>query len=205
MTRLAIALSLSVALLPATALGQADATRARRAELVAASQKGPEFRNDKQTYRVVVGMQALPRGDAGASAQALKLGFSTADVVEQKGPYVIVTRAPVGATATLRLEAASGLAEVSGAPAFPVVVNVRNGQLGVVSGTLVVKMADVGEAAALAEANGLGVEYVAEPIHYAFLRVPAGRDVLAVLAALRRDARVSSAYAEIRETFNAAR
>jgi hypothetical protein len=205
MTCLSNALILSVALLPAAGLAQAGTAAANRAGLVAASQKGPEFRNDRQAYRVMVGMQAVLREDATAVARAANLGLPAADVVEQKGPYAIVTRTPVGDTAAARLEKASAVAEVAGEPTFPVVVNVRTGQLGVVSGTVLVKMADVEEAAALAQANGLAVEYVAGPIGYAFLRVPAGKDVFATLVALRRDARVSSAYAEIRERFTAAR
>jgi hypothetical protein len=206
MTRFAIALFLLVStLLPSAALAQAEAVSARRAELVAASQKGPEFKNDKQVYRVVLGMQAVPRGDSTGTGRATALGIATADVVEQKGPYTIVTRTPTGAAGAPRLAAASAVSERAGAPAYPVVVNRSTGQLGVVSGTLVVKMANVDEAAALAKAHGLTVDYVAGSIGYAFLQVPAGGDIISTAAALRRDARVRSAYAEIRENFPVAR
>jgi hypothetical protein len=201
MNRFAIALILLVTtLLPSAALAQAEAASARRAGLVAASQKGPEFKNDKQTYRVVVGMRAVPRGDA-TSGRANALGIEAEDVVEQKGPYAIVARTPVGTAGAPRVAAASAVSELAGAPAYPVVLNTRTGQLGVVSGTLVVKMPKIADAAALAKAYGLTVDYVAESIGYAFLRVPAGGDVISTAAALRRDARVSSAYAEIREHF----
>jgi hypothetical protein len=202
MTRFPVVLILFVAaVLPTTGLGQAETAAARRAELVAASPKGPEFTNDRRTYRVVAGMQAVRLGDATAVARAEALGLPAAAVVEQKGPYAIVERGTAADAPANRLAAASAIASVDGERAFPVVVNARTGQLGVVSGTIIVKLADLADADALAKANGLSVEYVAEPIGFVFLGAPAGTDVLAMTAALGRDPRVILAYAEIREHF----
>jgi hypothetical protein len=202
MTRFPEVLILLVAaVLPATALGQAETAAARRAELVAASPKGPEFTNDRRTYRVVAGMQAVRLGDATAAARAEALGLPAAAVVEQKGPYAIVERGTAAGAPANRLAAASAISSVDGERAFPVVVNTRTGQLGVVSGTIIVKLASIADADALAKANGLSVEHVAESIGFAFLRAPAGMDVLATTAALGRDPRVTLAYAEIREHF----
>jgi hypothetical protein len=202
MTRFPVALILFVAaVLPATALGQAETAAARRAALVAAAPKGPEFENDRRTYRVVTGMQAVKLGDATANARAAALGLPATAVVEQRGPYAIVERGAATGTLASAVEAASAVSAIAAEPSYPVVVNTRTGQLGVVSGTIIVKLATVADADALAKANGLSVEYVAEPIGFVFLGAPAGTDVLAMTAALGRDPRVILAYAEIREHF----
>lgn len=202
MTRHPVALILLVAaVLPTAAIGQTPTAAARRAELVAASPKGPEFTNDRRTYRVVAGMQAVRLGDATAVARALALGLPATAVVERKGPYAIVERGAATGTLASAVEVASAVSAIAAESSYPVVVNTRTGQLGVVSGTIIVKLASVADADALAKANGLLVEYVAEPIGFVFLRAPAGMDVLATTAALGRDPRVTLAYAEIREHF----
>jgi hypothetical protein len=59
----------------------------------------------------------------------------------------------------------------------------------------------VGDAAALARDHGLALEYVAEGIGWAFLRVPDGRDVIATAAELAADPRAKVVEPEVREHF----
>ena len=206
MTRYPVALILLVAaVLPAAAIGQTPTAAERSAALVAAAPKGPEFENDRQNYRVVAGMQAVKLGDATSGARTAALGLSASAMVERKGPYAIVERGAATGTPAAVVEAASAVSAIAAEPSYPVVVNTRTGQLGVVSGTIIVKLASIADVDALAKANGLSVEYVAEPIGFAFLGAPAGIDVLATTAALGRDPRVMLAYAEIREHFAVAR
>jgi len=191
------------ALLPfaATAQSSAAAASSARARIVADSQKGTPFQVGRQTYQVVVGLRAVARGDASADAQLATLGIPAGDLVEARGPLVFFRQAPAGSTAPARLAAAAALAPVGGVSTFPVVVNTVSGQLGALSGTLTVKLAKVGDAGALARDHGLALDYVAEGIGWAFLRVPDGGDVMAAAAAVARDPRAKIVEPEVRAHF----
>ena len=195
------ALVLSV-LVPSAAMAQSSAaSSSARARIVADAQKGSPFQVGRQTYRVVVGLRATARGDASADARLAALGIPPGDLVETKGPLVFFRQAPAATTAPARLAAASAVAPVDGAPTFPVVVNTVSGQLGALSGTLTVKLAKVSDAAALARDHGLTIEYVAEGIGWAFLRVPDGGDVIAAAAKVARDPRAKAVEPEVRTHF----
>jgi hypothetical protein len=84
-------------------------------------------------------------------------------------------------------------------------VNARTGKLGILTGTVVVELADPEEASALAAATGLELQFVAPGIGYAYFRVPAGRDVVSAATALRRSAGVVSANAEVKESVRVTR
>ncbi len=192
-----------VFLLPAVALAQvaASAQETRRTRIVASAQKGAPFQEGRQAYQVIVGLRAAVRGPGTAEARLSALGVPTADLVEEKGPFVVYARAVRVPTAEGGLAAASAVNSVDSSPTYPVVVNVRTGELGVLPGVIIVKLARPADAEPLATANGLAVDFVAENIGYAFLKVPDGRDVVAAAAAVARDPRVTTAYPEVREHF----
>lgn len=172
-----------------------------RTALVDAAPQGTPFQSSGQTYRMVGGLRATPRAQGASVDQGLAAARSApADLVEQKGPYLIFRES--GAKAPPLVPAA---AMIDQARSFPVVVNTRTGRLGVAANVLVVKLADVGTAQALAAANGLELDFVADRIGYAFFRVPDGRDLLGAVAAMSRDGRVTSAEIEVREHFATAR
>jgi hypothetical protein len=193
-----------LASLPATGLAAPSADpAARRAQIVSSAEKGASFQAGRQTYRVVVGLRATARGPSTAEERLATLGVPAADLLESRGSLVIYRKAAAGRTTSARISAASAVVSVDQDSTFPVVLNYRTGQLGALSGVVVVKLAPGADAQALAQANGLAVDYVAEGIGYAYLRVPDGRDVVAAAAALARDKRARSAHPEVRETFPA--
>jgi len=194
---------LALLLLPATSQAQIQPSAGvdRRDQLVASAQKGAPFQEGRASYQVVVGLRAASRGGATGAARLSDLGVPAGDLVEEKGPFVVYARPPVARTASGRLKDASAVASEARSPSYPVVVNVQTGELGILPGVIVVKLTDAADAAVLASANGLTVDYVAAQIGYAFLHVPDGQDVVAAAAALARDPRVTTAYPEVREHF----
>lgn len=68
---------------------------------------------------------------------------------------------------------------------FPVVVNSSNGRLGLVTGTLVIKMADLSRAAELASREGLAIVHVDESISTVYLKAPAGYRLLPGMERIR--------------------
>lgn len=199
---------LALAILPSPLAIAEDVTPApavvapalRRAQVVASSQLGESFlSNNRESYQVVVGLRAISRGEATADARMAGLAMSPADIVEEKGRILIVRRVPSTGTPAARVRDAGAIGTTDGAMDNPVVVNVRTGQFGFMTGNVVAKLRDPGEAAAIAKASGLGLDYVAPAIGYAFFRVPAGRDVVSAAEALRADPGVESARPEVIE------
>ena len=200
--RLGILLLLAAVPLIAGAQAPADSPAPRRATLVAEAEKGAPFQSGRQTYRLVVGLRATVEGNVASPSERLAaVGVAPDALVERRGPFLLFRQPATAPTATARLAAASAVTVVDRTPTYPVAVNARTGQLGIVPGTIVARLGKVGDAAALARAGGLEVEYVAEPIGYAFFLVPDGKDVVAAAAALAADPRVQSADVEIREHF----
>ncbi|MES2962996.1 MAG: hypothetical protein V4760_03835, partial [Bdellovibrionota bacterium] len=79
----------------------------------------------------------------------------------------------------------------------PVVVNQASGAIGVVTGTIVVRLKDFEEADSVASAFGL--EYVSsdDSIATVFYKAPKGREIDDLIEMLRADGRVTRADAEI--------
>ena len=170
-----------------------------------AQQGEPFLSSTRQAYRVAVELRAVPRGQDAAEGRMAGLGIPSAELVEVKGPFLILRR-PTGAgtaaaTAAARVAGASAVATVDRTRVHPVAVNTASGRLGILSGIVVARLRNPDDAAALAQANGLELDYVAGPIRCAFFRVPDGRDVVAAATALARDARVELASPEVSETF----
>src|SRR5512137_1450436 len=99
---------LLAALAPIAAMAQSSAPApSARARIVADAQKGSPFQVGRQTYRVVVGLRAVARGDATGDARLSALGVPASDLVETRGPLVFFRQVPTGATASARLSTAS--------------------------------------------------------------------------------------------------
>ncbi len=205
MTRLDRIAFLTVAVLaalPALAQVAPSAAAARRAQLLSSAPRGSTFAaGTRESYQVVVGLRAVARGSATPEARLEALGLPASDAVEVKGPFVIFQQAATGATATARLAAASAVTAIDRTPAYPVVLNPRTGGLGILPGVVIAKLRDTADAASLAEANGLQIDYVAQMTRYGFFRVPEGGDPVTAAAALAMDPRVVTAYPEVREHF----
>jgi hypothetical protein len=172
-----------------------------------AQQGEPFLSSTRQAYRVAVELRAVPRGQDTAEGRMAGLRIPSAELVEVKGPFLILRRptgtaaGTVAATAAARLAGASAVATVDRTRVHPVAINTASGRLGILSGIVVARLRNPDDAAALAQANGLELDYVAGPIRCAFFRVPDGRDVVAAATALARDARVELASPEVSETF----
>ncbi len=177
--------------------GEAQATRQARAReraaLLQSLPQGAPFRSGGESWRVVGGLQAVPRPPAGGAeglAAAAPVG-----VVEEKGPYRIVRQ--VGAAPL-----AAPLAAPAAAGALAVAVNVRTNAFGVVLGTIDVRLRDRNAGAALARDLGLELVAATPGISMAFFRVPPGGDLQSAAERLARDARVRSAEIEVKESFD---
>jgi hypothetical protein len=182
--------------LPLLALAQPSGLSPEDVKALARSlPQGAEFRSSGQTYRPVAGLRAALRGPDGAVQRVVALGGSAADVVAEKGPYVVYRDTSAAAPA------GGGTPLVNQVSTFGVVVNTRTGQLGIADGLLTAKLSDIGAAREIAAANGLALDFVADGIGYAFFRVPVGRDLAAAAAAVAGDTRVKSAEVDVRESF----
>jgi hypothetical protein len=116
--------------------------------------------------------------------------MAAAELVEEKGPFAIFREGAAAATEATR----AGPAET-----HPVAVNERTGNLGVVPGTLVVRLREGSSAGELARAHGLSLDFHAAHLGTAFFRAPAGASLPAAAARLAADPRVRSAEIEVKE------
>jgi hypothetical protein len=192
---------LGTLLAPAAGLAQgkgalAEAALERRTESVL---KGPTFRSGGQDYQVLGGVRAVARPRGAGERQTLELvGAAPADLLEAKGSYLVYFQAA---------GAAPVAAQVAAGPSstLPVARNKRTGGLGVVLGSLVVRLRDPAAAEALGKEHGLRLLFSAPHLSLAFYRVPQGQDIQAAAAELVRDRRVVSAEVEVKEHFAAPR
>ena len=87
----------------------------------------------------------------------------------------------------------------AGETTYPVVQNEETGALGIVLGTIQVKLADTGQAGALARKHGLKVKLVYKRLGYVVFTAGAGKDPFATAKALASEAGVEKASVEILE------
>lgn len=164
---------------------QADA---ERAAVVARLQRGHAFRSGGEQYRVLGGVRALQRVGHESEAQVLaRAGAVSSDVIDRKGREYVVVRSRAAATPTVPR---SGNLTA---------VNVRTGNLAVLSGLLAVGLRQGTDPADLARAHGLVVVSSAPRLAMTFLRVPVGGDSEVAAADLARDPGVESVEIEVIE------
>ncbi|KYG66086.1 hypothetical protein AZI86_03195 [Bdellovibrio bacteriovorus] len=80
---------------------------------------------------------------------------------------------------------------------FPVVMKSSNGQLGILSGTLLVTMKDIQQAGLLAQRFGLALKAQDNSLGLAYLGAPRADEVSELINSLRQDPAVKSVEAEI--------
>lgn len=166
-----------------------------RQALVESLPKGQAFQSGGQEYQLLGGVRAVARPPEAGEKQVLEtVGAAPADVLEAKGGFLVYLEAagaaPVAARRTTPL-----------ASTLPVAVNKRTGGLGIVLGSLTVRLRDPATAEALARAHGLRLTFSAPHLSTAFYEVPQGQDIQAAAAELARDGRVASAEVEVKEHF----
>jgi hypothetical protein len=175
---------------PAEAQARKSTLDARRAQAVASAPLGTSFRSAGQDYRVVPAIRAARvTVSATDSATLSSVGARESDILERKGPYALF------------VERAGAVPDIA-SPTSAVAVNVRSGQLGVITGTITARVGSATAAAAAARAEGVVLELVTLATGYAFFRAPPGADVLAAAAALGARPEVKGVEVEVRESYD---
>ena len=166
------------------------------AQILARHEPGARFRSEGETYVILQDARAVSRGALQASpAQALSgVGATPGQVLGTKGRYVMYRDAGIAPFAsTPQVQA------VNEQPVYSVVLNERTGQYAVVTGTLTVKLHDMGTADALAREHGVSVEVLFGHLGYAVYAAGAGQDLLALADTLRADERTASVTINVLE------
>jgi hypothetical protein len=173
---------------------------APHAAVLANLQKGDPFRSNSETYRVLPEVYAT-RQTASQSPQVkpMQTPSSTAssELLEQRGPFQIrrYTSAP---SSSLRAtpQSSSAFSVTSG---YPVVLNTRTQRLGILMGTLLVRLNEATQVETLAQQHGLTLEHHFPHLRAAVLRFSAKQNPVTVLQELRADPGVRSANLEVLE------
>lgn len=167
----------------------ADKTAVAQTALVQTAAKGSTMTSNKEQYQVLTGMRAAESRGQEAPQQTLSR-IGGGKLVETKGAFVVFTATP---------QKTASVASTNGATTYPTVLNTRTQNIGILPGTLSVKLKNMADSSAVAASHGLDVVRVFAQLGYAYYRVKPGQDVLAAAASLSADTRVSSAEAEVIE------
>jgi hypothetical protein len=192
-----IVLLIAIAAMPTLAqaadrTATASVTAERAARLHKLGPVGQTITSNNQQYQMLPGVRATQSHSNEQPQQTLtRMGGS--NLVETKGSFVVFTASK---------PSAASLATVNGATTYPAALNPRTGGIGIVPGTLKVSLKDMASASAVAADYGLEVVYVFAHLQTAFYQVKPGQDVVAAVASLVSDARVTSAEVEVIEHMN---
>lgn len=156
--------------------------------------KGAAFTSRGESYVVLTEVRAVQAASLSeATPDALsRVGIPGAAVLERRGVHVLVRQPASG----LRQAA---LAALPGGVSLPVVLNTRSNQLGIVLGTLLVKLRDPADSAALGQAHGLDLVARFDHLSLTVYAARAGADVAAAARELQADPRVVAADVEVLE------
>jgi hypothetical protein len=167
------------------------ATEGERAALLQISGSGLSITSNSQQYQILSGVRAAEIQSDELPHQTLtRMGGDK--LIETKGSFVVFSAQKSAASVT----------SVNGT-SYPTAYNPRSGGIGIVPGTLNVKLKTSGKASAIAKDHGLDVVRVFTHLQTAVYRVKPGQDVVAVATALAADARVVNAEVEVIENINA--
>lgn len=163
-----------------------------RAVLLKTAVRGANISSNKQQYQILPGVRATESLSQEQPQQTLtRMGGGK--LIETKGSFVVFTAAQ---------QSTASVDSVNGASSYPAAFNPRTGGIGIVPGTLNVKLNIIDNAAAVAADYGLEVVRVFAHLQTASFRVKPGQDVVAAAASLSIDARVESAEVEVIEHMN---
>ena len=190
-------IALLIAFLAVPTLAQAadkatvSAAATERATLLQTAGSGSNITSNKQQYQILSGVRAAEIKTDEQPQQALtRMGGGK--LLETKGSFIVFSAAQ---------QSAASVTSVNGT-SYPTALNSRTGGIGIVPGTLNVKLKNSASAAAVAADHGLEVVRVFAHLKTAFYRVKPGQDVVAAAASLAADARVVSAEVEVIEHMN---
>lgn len=175
-----------------------DTAMTNRESLLNALAKGKSIISQGEHYVYLPKVRAVYKaGIEDAREHLAALGVQALDVLAVKGGFVLYTStdSAMGATALT-------LTQQGGQTYFPVVLNERTGQFGVVTGSIAVELTDPGDALAIREDHGVQLKRNYRHLGVAVFQTAPGQDLSAVIRGLVADPRVESAEAEIIEHFN---
>ena len=171
--------------------------RLRQAITTTAPGNGPLVESGGEQYILLADVTAV-RGppDGPDDKQLLRgMGLDAQEVLERKAGLIIFRG---GAPESARLNTFTAKTG-QGDPLYPVVWNRRTGKLGVVLGTIVVKLHSGADAQAVATEYGLRVVRDYKHLGTAILQVAPGQEPFALAGALAGNDRVAGAIVEILE------
>ena len=187
-TTLLIALIALPALVQAADKSETTAVT-ERAALLQTAGRGQAVTSNSQQYQILPGARAV-ESLAQEQPQQTLARAGGGKLIETKGAFVVFAAAQ---------QSAASVASTNGATSYPTVLNTRSQGIGILPGTLNVKLKNMDSAAAIAIDHGLEVVRVFAHLQTVFYRVKPGQDVLAAAASLSADPRVSSAEVEVIE------
>jgi hypothetical protein len=175
-----------------SAFAQTPDAAAERAATLKSLQRGKAIQGANAQYRLLPEVQALEQGAARESPQqtVARVGEAGGQVLEAKGKLVLYKSSRVKP---------AYVEQRAGKRAFPTVINVRSGSLGVLTGNLIVKPKSLADADAIAGSYGLEKTKAYPQLKTVFYKAKPGADLADVSASLQADPRIEVAYPEIIE------
>ena len=174
-------------------------TGSRGMERFTAFARGQEFTLRGERYVFLPEVSAVRLGDSSNNPQLAlsSFGVQSSEVLETKGGFTIYKAYQGGVVPSIPV-----LSSINNGMVYPVVLNQRTGQLGIVSGMIAVKLPEMMDGDAVAQDHGIQLQSRYDHLGLAFYIVSIGEDVLSAAQALAADARVDSAEVEILEHFH---
>jgi len=185
-------ITLLIALITLPALAQAagkSAAVANKATVMQNSKNSTSITSNQQQYQLLTDVRAAEKL-GGEQPQQTVARASGGKLVETKGSFVIFTAAP---------QTKASVNSSFGTTSYPTVMNLHTQGIGILPGTLSVKLKNMSNATAVANDHGLGVVRVFAHLQAVFYRVKPGQDVVVAAASLSSDPRVASAEVEVIE------
>ena len=151
--------------------------------------RGAGISSNSVDYQILPGVRAAHKLEHEQPEQT-SLRMSGTKLIETKGSIVVFEAAH---------QSQSSVTLVNGASSYPTVINVGTGGIGVVPGTIRVKLKNSSSGNAIATDHGLEVVRIFAHLNTAFYQVKSGQDLVAVTTSLSSDTRVESAEVEVIE------
>jgi len=187
-------LSLCLALWASLGLAQEAVmpTRAERAAIVETLQRGKQITVRNERYELLPEVLAVERKsrEEPPGETLAPLGAGAAQIIETKGKLVLFRSVP---------KEGAYVEQIGRTTVYPAVLNSRSRAFGVLTGTVVVKPANMADAAGIANRYGLASVKEYPHLGTVLYRVKANVDIVDLVAVLRADPRIESAYPEIIE------
>jgi hypothetical protein len=166
----------------------AVAAAAERSATLDAAGRGATLTSNGQTYQVLPGARAVENRTQDVQQTLAQVGGGK--LIESKGNLVVYSSTHKGGPT---------LEKIGGVTTYATVLNANTGVVGILPGTISVRLKSMGDASSVASSHRL--ELIRKYVHLqkVYYRVQPGQDVISVAAALLADARVETAEVEVLE------